>query len=75
MPINLKRSIEYCHRRGSIDLVRTGHQSIALQNRALPECRKYNADFIFLCSQSLDKMHPESYDWSTDWVGRQKPTK
>jgi|GEM_PF-4688533 len=58
-----------------IELAGTGHQSIALQNHPLPECRKYNADFIFICSRSLDKMPPESYDWNTDWLGQQKPTK
>ncbi|MEG4291010.1 hypothetical protein Q5692_22860 [Microcoleus sp. C2C3] len=75
MPINLKRSIEHRHRRRSIELAGTGHQSIALQNQPLPECRKYNADFIFICSRCLDKMPLESYDWNTDWLGRQKPTK
>ncbi|MEG3957900.1 hypothetical protein [Microcoleus sp. herbarium2] len=75
MPINLKRSIEHGHRLRSIELAGTGHQSIALQNRPLSECRKYNAAFIFIWSRCLDKGPPESYDWNTDWLGRQKPTK
>lgn len=58
-----------------IDLARTGHQSIALQNHPLPECQKYNADFIFIYRRCLDKMPPESYDLNTDWLGRQKPRK
>ncbi|WP_333299534.1 hypothetical protein [Microcoleus sp. B3-D3] len=64
MPINLKRSIEHRHRRGSI----------ALPNHPLPECRKIKANFVFICRQCIDKIPPESYDWSTDLVGQQKPT-
>ena len=49
-----------------IELAGTGHQSIALQNHPLPECRKYNADFIFICRRCLDKVSAESYNCLTD---------
>ncbi|MEG4816804.1 hypothetical protein [Microcoleus sp. K5-D4] len=59
---------------GRIDFAGTGDQSIALQNHPFPECRKFKANFVFICRQCIDKIPPESYDWSTDWVEQQKPT-
>ncbi|AFZ07485.1 ATP-binding region ATPase domain protein [Oscillatoria nigro-viridis PCC 7112] len=44
--------------------------SIALQNHPLPECRKFKANFVLICNECIDKIPPESYDWSTDWVGK-----